>query len=64
MLLAEKIVAVIGLLFIGGNFAEVIGKKLSQRLDEISLISVGAIILLFLIYKLRKRGVFYSDLEK
>jgi len=47
MLLAEKIVAVIGLLFIGGNFAEVIGKKLSQRLDEISLISVGAIILLF-----------------
>ena len=63
MLIVEKIFAVTGLLFIGGNFAEVIGKKLSQRLDEISLISVGAIILLLLIYRLRKRGVFYSSLK-
>lgn len=64
MLLSEKIFAVIGLLFIGGNFAEVIGKKLSQTLDEISLISVGTIILLLLIYKLRKRGIFYSEIQK
>lgn len=64
MLLVEKVFAVIGLLFIGGNFAEIIGKKFSQTLDEISLISVGAIILLLLIYNLRKRGVFYSEIKK
>jgi len=53
--LYEKIMAVIGFLFVGGNFAELTGKKLSQALDNWSLVSVGTIILLCLLFVLRKR---------
>jgi hypothetical protein len=54
--LHEKILSVIGFLFIGGNFEELIGKKLSDTINNISLISIGTIILICLLFILRKRG--------
>ena len=51
----EKVLSIIGFLFMGGNFAELIGKKLSTFADNSSLISIGTIILIYLIFMLRKR---------
>jgi hypothetical protein len=51
----EQILAILGFLFIGGNFSELIGKRLSQTLDDISLIAVGTVILICLTFILRKR---------
>lgn len=53
----EKILAILGFLFIGGNFSELTGKELSIALDNISLISIGTIILICLLFVLRKRGL-------
>lgn len=49
----EKVLAITGFLFIGGNFSELIGKKLSGIADNISLISIGTVILLYLLFMLR-----------
>lgn len=51
----EKICAVAGFIFIGGNFSELVGKEFSRILDELSLISIGAILLIYLVVVLRQR---------
>jgi len=55
--LYEKGLAIVAFVFIGGNFGELLGKSLSKKIDDISLISVGAIILIYLLFVLRVRGV-------
>jgi hypothetical protein len=55
--LYEKVLSIAGFLFIGGNFSELIGKKLSNLADAISLISVGTVILLYILFVLRKRTI-------
>jgi hypothetical protein len=52
----EKILAVIGFICIGGNFDEMLGKELSTMVDNYSLVSIGTIILIYLLFILRKRG--------
>ena len=51
----EKITAVLSFILIGGNFSELIGSDLSQRIDNLSLISVGVILLIVLLFKIRTR---------
>jgi hypothetical protein len=51
----EKICAVAGFILIGGNFSELVGKEFSRILDELSLISIGAILLIYLVVVLRPR---------
>ncbi|CAN5624642.1 hypothetical protein BH11BAC2_BH11BAC2_25590 [soil metagenome] len=52
----EKGIAVVAFLFIGGNFSELTGKHLSQEIDNLSLITVGTVMLICLLFVLRKRG--------
>lgn len=52
----EKILAVIGFICIGGNFDEMLGKELSTMVNNYSLVSIGTIILIYLLFSLRKRG--------
>jgi hypothetical protein len=52
----EKALAVTGFLFTGGNFSELTGKELSAFIDSISLISIGTLILLYLLFIIKKRG--------
>jgi glycosyl transferase family 87 len=53
----QKYLAVIAFILIGGNFAEILGKNLSATIDELSLISLGALLLVVLIGSLRLRKV-------
>lgn len=53
----EKWLSILAFLFIGGNFSELIGKSLSKIIDDISLISIGTLILIYLLYTLRLRNV-------
>jgi hypothetical protein len=57
----EKILAVIGFVFLGGNFGELWGPSLTHIFDNLSLISIGTIILIFLLYALRLRNVLKFD---
>jgi hypothetical protein len=52
----EKGLAIVAFFFIGGNFGELLGKSLSKKIDDISLISVGTLILIYLVFVLRIRG--------
>jgi hypothetical protein len=56
----EKGLAILAFVFIGGNFGELLGRSLSQKIDDISLISIGAIILIYLLYSMRIRGLLKS----
>jgi hypothetical protein len=49
-----QILTVIGLLMLGGNFSELTGKKLSQWLDNWSVLSVGNILLTIVLFNLRR----------
>jgi len=48
----EKILAVISFIFIGGNFAELVGHQASVFLDNNSFVTIGAILLIFVYFKL------------
>jgi hypothetical protein len=48
----EKILAVISFIFIGGNFAELVGHQASEFLDNNSFVAIGAMLLIFVYYKL------------
>lgn len=48
----EKILAVISFIFIGGNFAELVGHQASVFLDNNSFVAIGAILLIFVYFKL------------
>jgi hypothetical protein len=52
----EKGLAIIAFVLIGGNFGEMLGKSLTKKIDDISLISIGAIILIYLLFTLRIKG--------
>lgn len=49
-----QILTVIALLMLGGNFSELTGKKLSQLLDNWSVLSVGNILLTIVLFNLRR----------
>lgn len=53
--LHEKIIAVVSFTMIGGNFSEIIGRDLSAILDNLSVITFGAILLIVLAGILRVR---------
>lgn len=55
--LVEKALSITGFIFIGGNFSEILGKSTSRFLDQISLISFGALALLVVLYTARMRKV-------
>lgn len=54
----EKTIAIISFIFIGGNFAELVGHEVSVFLDNNSFVAIGAMLLIFvyfnLIVKLKK----------
>jgi len=52
----EKVLAIVGLVFIGVDFPDLIGRKLSVFIDNISLLTFGTIILVYLLYVLRIRN--------
>ena len=52
----EKILAILGFVFIGGNFGEMLGRSLSKTINDISLISIGTLILIYLLFALRIQG--------
>jgi hypothetical protein len=52
----EKVLSILAFLFIGGNFGELLGRKLSAKIDDISLISIGTMTLIYLLYRLRIRN--------
>jgi len=54
--MSEKILAILGFVFIGGNFGEMLGRSLSKTINDISLISIGTIILIYLLFALRIQG--------
>jgi len=64
LVIHEKIIAIVGFLFIGGNFAEIIGKKLSQTIDNISLVSFGTILLIYLLFVLKKKDLLRIEVVK
>jgi hypothetical protein len=51
----QQIITGSGLLLVGGNFSEVTGKKLSQWLDDWSVLTPGTILLLIALFILRKQ---------
>lgn len=57
----EKILAILGFIFIGGNFGEILGRSLSKTIDDISLISIGTLILVYLLFALRLQGKFTEE---
>jgi len=48
-----RIFSVTGFIFLGGNFAEIIGRKLSTLADNYSLVSIGTIFLIIVLFRLR-----------
>jgi len=48
----EKTLAIISFIFIGGNFAELVGHQVSVFLDNNSFVAIGAMLLIFVYYKL------------
>lgn len=57
----EKGLAILAFLFIGGDFAEVLGEETSIIVNNISLITFGPIILIYLLFVLRIRNVLKVD---
>ncbi|MCD4665547.1 MAG: DUF2029 domain-containing protein [Bacteroidales bacterium] len=57
----EKVLAIVAFIFIGGNFGELIGRELSEKINDISLITFGTIILIYLLYVLRIRNVLIKN---
>ena len=55
--LIEKIIAVIGFVLIGGNYYDIWGSALSGFFNDISLVSIGTIILMVLLFKKRLEKV-------
>ncbi|MFC2100950.1 glycosyltransferase family 87 protein [Bacteroidota bacterium] len=53
----EMVLAIIAFLFIGGNYVELIGLELSIKLDDISVLTFGIIILIYLLYVMRSRNI-------
>jgi hypothetical protein len=53
--LFEKFLAVTGFLLLGGNFSEALGRELSKTINDLSLISIGTIILIYLLFSVRQR---------
>ncbi len=53
----EKIVGIISFSLIGGNFGELLGDKLSTVLDNLSLITLGTVLLVYLLASLRVRKI-------
>jgi hypothetical protein len=54
--LPERIISIFGFIGIGGNFSELLGQQTSKYLDNISLISFGAIALLTVLFTTRARN--------
>ncbi|HEX5002022.1 MAG TPA: glycosyltransferase family 87 protein [Bacteroidia bacterium] len=52
-----RILAITGLVLLGGNFAEVIGRKLSVIADNLSLVSIGTIFLIAVLFRLRYKQI-------
>lgn len=53
----EKGLAIVAFFFIGGNNSELIGRELSKKIDDISLLTFGVIILIYLLYVMRIRNL-------
>ena len=48
----DKVLSILSFIFIGGNFAELIGHQVSTFLDYNSFVSIGTLILIFVFFKL------------
>jgi len=49
---SDKILVILSFVLIGGNFAELLGHRLSAFLDNNSFVSIGAMLLMFVFFKL------------
>jgi len=58
---SEKGLAILAYLFIGGDYAELIGNKTSIIVNDMSLITFGPIILIYLLFVLRIRNALKVD---
>jgi hypothetical protein len=52
----QKILMAVGLFLVGGNFGEALGQDLSRLINDLSLITFGAIILLGLLFTRQAKG--------
>ncbi len=52
--LYEKIIAIVGFVFIGANFSELLGSELSRKIDDFSFLPMGMILLIYVVFSLRK----------
>ncbi len=55
--IVEKMIAILGSLVIGFNYSDIFGRNISTLIDQLSLISLGAIMLLFVLFQLRRRSI-------
>jgi hypothetical protein len=51
--IAEKVITIIGFIFLGGNYNDIWGSGLSSFFNDISLVSIGTLLLIFILFKKR-----------
>ncbi|QQS52585.1 MAG: DUF2029 domain-containing protein [Bacteroidota bacterium] len=51
----QKRLVVVSLIFIGGACSDIIGKKISHAMDDLSLVAIGTILLISLVFILRQK---------
>ena len=51
----QKRLVVVSLIFIGGACSDIIGKKISHTMDDLSLVAIGTILLIALVFVLRQK---------
>ena len=55
--LSEKIITIIGFVFLGGNYNDIWGSELSGLFNDISLVSCGSLILIVILFRKRFQKV-------
>ncbi len=49
----EKVITIIGFIFLGGNYYDIWGSDLSSFFNDISLVSIGTLLLIFILFRKR-----------
>lgn len=54
--ITEKVITIVGFIFLGGNFNDIWGSDLSSFFNDISLVSIGTLLLIFILFRKRFQG--------
>ena len=55
--ITEKVLTIIGFVFLGGNYNDIWGSSLSATINDISLVSVGTILLIVILFRIRFKKI-------